>query len=80
MIIPAFTPLCTLSSRHPFITLLPGAIFGLGGALAIFFYQNRNLYGERSDFVLRQLGQTLALNVVYGFVSPRIDNWWVWMC
>ncbi|KAL6781065.1 hypothetical protein ACKKBG_A09650 [Auxenochlorella protothecoides x Auxenochlorella symbiontica] len=52
-----------------------GAIFGLGGALAIFFYQNRNLYGQRSDFVLRQLGQTLALNVVYGFVSPRIDNW-----
>eukprot|EP00887_Chlorella_sp_A99_P005656 scaffold1.g5656.t1 len=52
-----------------------GAIFGVGGALAVFFYRNRNLFGRRSEQVLQQLWQTLLMNVTYGLVNPRIDNW-----
>ena len=53
-----------------------GAVFGLGGALAMYFYQNKKFYGKRSDIVLKQLWQTLVLNVLYGFANPRIDNWY----
>lgn len=54
-----------------------GAVFGLGGALAMYFYRNKELYGKRSDFILKQLWQTLLLNIAYGFANPRIDNWYV---
>lgn len=52
-----------------------GAVFGLGGALAMYFYQNKSIYGKRSDYVLKQLWQTLLINMAYGFANPRIDNW-----
>lgn len=52
-----------------------GAVFGLGGALAMYFYQNKSLYGKRSDYVLKQLWQTLLINMMYGFANPRIDNY-----
>ena len=52
-----------------------GAVFGLGGALAMYFYQNKTIYGKRSDYVLKQLWQTLLINMAYGFANPRIDNW-----
>lgn len=54
-----------------------GAIFGLGGALAVYFARNKEVYGRQSEAVLRQLGRTLLINVVYGLTNPRIDNWWV---
>jgi membrane associated rhomboid family serine protease len=52
-----------------------GAVFGLGGALAMYFYQNKSLYGKKSDYVLKQLWQTLLINMMYGFANPRIDNY-----
>lgn len=52
-----------------------GAVFGVGGALAVYFYRNKELYGKRADFVLKQLWQTLLLNLVFGLTNPRIDNW-----
>ena len=53
-----------------------GAIFGVGGAMATYFYRNRRVLGDkRSEAVLRQLWQTLLINVAYGFLNPRIDNW-----
>lgn len=52
-----------------------GAVFGLGGALAMYFYQNKSLYGKKSEYVLKQLWQTLLINMVYGFANPRIDNY-----
>jgi len=52
-----------------------GAVFGLGGALAMYFYQNKSLYGRKSDYVLKQLWQTLLINMMYGFANPRIDNY-----
>ena len=33
--------------------------------------------GNQSNAILRQLGQSLALNVAIGFSTPRIDQWWV---
>jgi len=52
-----------------------GAIFGLGGALAVFFYRHKDLLGQRSDYVLRQLGTTLAINLMFGLLVHNIDNW-----
>lgn len=52
-----------------------GAVFGIGGAIAMYFYRNKKFYGKRADYVLKQLWQTLLLNLVYGFANPRIDNW-----
>ena len=52
-----------------------GAIFGVGGALAVFFWRHRDYFGKASDQVLAQLGQSLALNVGMGFVVANVDNW-----
>ena len=52
-----------------------GAVFGVGGALAVYFYRNKGIYGKRSDAVLRQLGNTLFINLVFGMTNARIDNW-----
>jgi membrane associated rhomboid family serine protease len=48
-----------------------GAVFGLGGALAMYFYRNKNVYGRRSDYVLKSLWQTLLINVLYGGFVER---------
>lgn len=52
-----------------------GAIFGLGGALAVFFVRHRSYFGKASDAVLASLGQSLAINVVMGLVTANVDNW-----
>ncbi|KAL4426848.1 hypothetical protein ABPG77_006634 [Micractinium sp. CCAP 211/92] len=52
-----------------------GAIFGIGGALAMYFYRNKDIHGRRSEIVLRSLWQTLLMNILYGLSNPRIDNW-----
>lgn len=51
-----------------------GAVFGVGGALLVYFYRNKEIYGKRSEYVLRSLWQTLGFNLLYGFANPRIDN------
>lgn len=51
------------------------ALFGLGAALGIFYWRHKVLLGERSDYVLRQLGITLAVNVAYSLANRRVDNW-----
>ena len=55
--------------------LAVGAIFGLGGALAVYCARHRDLMGSTSDAILRQLGQALALNIAIGFTTPQIDQW-----
>jgi len=52
-----------------------GAIFGVGGALAVFFWRHRDYFGKASDQVLNELGRSLALNVGMGFVVANVDNW-----
>lgn len=59
-------------------SLLPsGALFGLGAALAIFYYRHKHLLKGHSDDVLRGLGITLAINLGYSLLVKNIDNWWV---
>ena len=43
--------------------------------MAMYFYRNKDIYGKGSDYILHQLGQNLLLNVMYGFMNRRIDNW-----
>lgn len=51
-----------------------GAIFGLLGALAAFFYLHRAAFGRFGMVQLRQLIFVALLNLMLG-LSPGIDNW-----
>lgn len=50
------------------------AIFGLLAGEGIFFYQNRELYGQYARSALVQVVSIAAVNLVIG-LSPGIDNW-----
>lgn len=52
-----------------------GAIFGVAGAIAVFFQRHKQIFGPHSDEILQNLGRTLAINVAYGFMSRGVDNW-----
>eukprot|EP00983_Pelagomonas_calceolata_P080723 1155277-Pelagomonas_calceolata.AAC.5 len=54
-----------------------GALFGLGAALALFYWRHKHLLKGYSDKVLRSLGITLAINLGYSLLVRNIDNWWV---
>ena len=56
-----------------------GAVFGVGGALGMYFYQNKELWGKKADYMLKSLWQTLLMNLLYGLANPRIDNWYVFL-
>lgn len=60
--------------------LCAGAIFGLGGALAVYAARHRKLMGSRGDAILQSLGQSLALNLAIGLTTPRIDQWCECLC
>jgi rhomboid protease GluP len=51
-----------------------GSIFGLLGALAIFLYLHRELFGRFGRLQLRQLIIVALLNLALGLM-PGIDNW-----
>ncbi len=50
------------------------AIFGLVGALGMFAYLNRRLFGAQAQLLLRNLVQVAVINLIIG-LSPGIDNW-----
>jgi rhomboid protease GluP len=52
------------------------SLFGLFGALAVYFYKQRQLLGDLGRQRLMNLGLTLVINVIIG-LSPgsSIDNW-----
>jgi membrane associated rhomboid family serine protease len=52
-----------------------GAIFGLAGALAAYFWRNRRLFGSRFDDLQRRLWLIIALNLGIGLVLPQVDEW-----
>lgn len=52
-----------------------GALFGLIGALAVYFYQNRQGFGDVAQRQLRSLGMLVLINLVFGITVPNIDNW-----
>ena len=51
-----------------------GAIFGLIGALLIYFYRHRTLFGERGRRRLTEVLTLAGVNLLIG-LSPGIDNW-----
>jgi len=51
-----------------------GAIFGLVGALLIYFYRHRKLFGELGRRRLTELAVVAGLNLLIG-LRPNIDNW-----
>ena len=52
-----------------------GAIFGIAGALAIFFAVNRNKGPIAGQGHLGSIIALLAINAVFGVINPMIDNW-----
>ncbi len=52
-----------------------GAIFGLLGAIALFFLRYRDNFGPQGRAILQNMLIVLALNLVIGFSSSYIDNW-----
>jgi rhomboid protease GluP len=51
-----------------------GAIFGLIGGLAVFYYVSRGLLGDISRQQLGSLITVIMINLFIGFSTPRIDN------
>ncbi len=52
-----------------------GAVFGLMGAYYAFLSQNERLLGRSGQNAMSRVSGTLAMNVLFGLSSPRIDNW-----
>jgi len=52
-----------------------GAIFGLIGTQAVFFYRYRNAFGERGRRQLQGTLLVIAFNLVLTFSASRIDVW-----
>jgi rhomboid protease GluP len=50
------------------------AVFGLIGAQAVFFYQNRKLFGGQARQAIGNTIFIIAINLFIG-LSPGIDNW-----
>jgi rhomboid protease GluP len=51
-----------------------GAIFGLLGALGVFYFINRAAFGKAGAFQLRQIVFVALINLALG-LNPGIDNW-----
>ncbi len=51
-----------------------GAVFGILGALVAFFLSHRNMLGEMGRQTLIGLLVLAAINLVFGFVAPGVDN------
>ena len=52
-----------------------GSIFGLLGAITVFFLKYRNNFGGQGKAILQNMLFVLGLNLVIGFSSGFIDNW-----
>jgi membrane associated rhomboid family serine protease len=52
-----------------------GAVFGIVGAYYVFLNRNEWFLGGHADSITNSITQTIALNVVLGFMNPVIDNW-----
>lgn len=52
-----------------------GAVFGVAGALAVFFWRNRGTQSVAGQGQFWGIVLILAINGVNGLIDPRIDNW-----
>jgi membrane associated rhomboid family serine protease len=51
-----------------------GAVFGLLGALGVFLYRNRPVFGAMGRRQLQHIAMVALFNLALG-LSPGIDNW-----
>ncbi|MBV7329647.1 rhomboid family intramembrane serine protease [Chloroflexi bacterium TSY] len=51
-----------------------GAIFGLIGASTVYFLRYRENFGQRGRLMLQNMIGVIAVNLVFGFAVPGIDN------
>ena len=52
-----------------------GAIFGLVGALTVYFLRYRDQFGARAKSILQNMVVIIVINFIFGLSSPGIDNW-----
>lgn len=52
-----------------------GAIFGLAGAITVYFFKYRENFGVRGRAILQNMLVIIGFNLVLGFSVPGIDNW-----
>ena len=49
-----------------------GAIFGVSGMLLVFLQRNEWLFGRQGEAMQTSVIQTLGMNLLYGFMNPRV--------
>ena len=52
-----------------------GAIFGLAGAITVYFLWYRENFGARGQSILQSMLVVIGINLALGFFNPGIDNW-----
>ena len=52
-----------------------GAIFGLAGAITVYFLRYRNNFGRQGRAVLQNMLVVIVINLVFGMSMRGIDNW-----
>ncbi|GIV76066.1 rhomboid family intramembrane serine protease [Litorilinea aerophila] len=52
-----------------------GAIFGLAGAITVYFLRYRENFGPRGRAILQNMLIVIAINLFFGLSVPGIDNW-----
>jgi len=52
-----------------------GAVFGIMASLYVFLNRNGWLLGAQGEAYSSAITQTLLINLVFGAVSPMVDNW-----
>ena len=51
-----------------------GAVFGLAGATAVYFWRYRENFGAEGRAILQNVLMVIGLNLVFGFTNAQIDN------
>lgn len=52
-----------------------GAIFGLAGAIIVYFLRYRENFGARGRAILQNMLLIIGINLVFGMTAQGIDNW-----
>ena len=52
-----------------------GAIFGLVGAISVYYLRYRDQFGGRAKAVLQNMAMIVVINFIFGLSSQGIDNW-----
>jgi len=52
-----------------------GAVFALMGGYYAFLSRNEEIFGRSGQDMMGRIGSTIGMNVIFGMMSPSIDNW-----